>query len=257
MWEAVNYLLFGWYPYLAVTVLVFGSILRFDRAQYSWRSESSQFLRRKQMLVGSNLFHLGILVILVGHFVGLLTPIAVFEQFGISHTAKQVMAIAVGGIAGIAALIGCSLLLHRRLFDARIRRSSSIGDILVLTLIWIQLIVGIGSFYWTFQALDGHEMVRFMGWAQGLLTFKPDASNLLMETALVYRLHIVIGLTIFLITPFTRLVHVFSAPIWYLFRPGYQVVRSRRGPSQPVHDPFGGAVSGAVSIGRAQAESAQ
>ncbi len=147
MWETVNYLLFGWYPYLAVTVLVFGSILRFDRAQYSWRSESSQFLRRKQMLVGSNLFHLGILVILVGHFVGLLTPIAVFEQFGISHAAKQLMAITVGGIAGIAALIGCSLLLHRRLFDARIRRSSSIGDILVLTLIWLQLIVGIGSFY--------------------------------------------------------------------------------------------------------------
>ena len=127
MREFVNYLLFGWYPYLAVTVMLFGSVLRFDRGQYSWRSESSQFLRRKQMMIGSNLFHLGILVILVGHFVGLLTPITVFATFGITHTAKQLMAVVVGGIAGLAALVGSSLLLHRRLFDARIRRSSSIG----------------------------------------------------------------------------------------------------------------------------------
>ncbi|HWL69999.1 MAG TPA: respiratory nitrate reductase subunit gamma [Geminicoccus sp.] len=256
MREFVNYLLFGWYPYLAVTVMFFGSILRFDRAQYSWRSESSQFLRRRQMLIGSNLFHLGILVILVGHFVGLLTPIAIFETFGISHTAKQVMAITVGGIAGIAALIGCSLLLHRRLFDPRIRRNSSIGDILVLSLIWLQLAVGIASFYWTFQALDGREMVRFMGWAQGLLTFRPDAAGLLQETALVYRFHIVIGLTIFLITPFTRLVHVFSAPVWYLFRPGYQIVRARGG-RHAVRNTAAGATSGAASIARAHAESAQ
>ncbi|AWB24498.1 respiratory nitrate reductase subunit gamma [Methylobacterium currus] len=227
------------------------------RPQYSWRSESSQFLRRKQMLVGSNLFHLGILVILVGHFVGLLTPVEVFERFGISHAAKQLMANTIGGIAGIAALIGCSLLLHRRLFEPRIRRSSSVGDILVLCLMWLQLIVGIGTVYWTFQSLDGREMVRLMGWARGVVTFQPGASDLLLETALVYRLHIVIGLTIFLITPFTRLVHVFSAPVWYLFRPGYQVVRSRRVPAQAVQDPFAGAVSGAASIGRAQAESAQ
>ena len=257
MREFVNYLLFGWYPYLAVTVMLFGSILRFDRAQYSWRSESSQFLRRKQMLVGSNLFHLGILVILVGHFVGLLTPIAVFEGLGISHTAKQLMAMVVGGIAGIASLIGCSLLLHRRLFDPRIRRNSSTGDILVLSLIWLQLVVCISTFYWSLEAMDGSEMVRFMGWAQGLITFRPGASELLLETALVYRLHIVIGLTIFLITPFTRLVHVFSAPVWYLFRSGYQVVRVRGGGPASVHNTQRGATSGAAAVGRAQAESAQ
>ena len=226
--DFINQLAFGWYPYLAVTVLVVGSVLRFDANQYSWRSQSSQFLRRKQMMIGSNLFHLGILILLVGHFVGLLTPINVFDAAGISHGFKQTLALVAGGIAGVAAFLGCSLLLHRRLFDPRIRRSSSIGDILVLVLIWLQLVLGIATTYWTLQHLDGSEMVRFMGWAQGVLTLDPAAPELIREVALVYKLHIVLGLTLFLITPFTRLVHIWSAPVWFLLRPGYQIVRARR-----------------------------
>jgi nitrate reductase gamma subunit len=98
----LNQLAFGWYPYLAVTVLIVGSILRFDADQYSWRSQSSQFLRRRQMIVGSNLFHMGVLVLFVGHFIGLLTPIWVFESLGVAHGAKQLIALNVGGIAGIS-----------------------------------------------------------------------------------------------------------------------------------------------------------
>ena len=225
--EFINQLAFGWYPYLAITVLVVGSILRFDKDQYSWRSQSSQFLRRKQMVIGSNLFHLGVLVLFGGHLVGLLTPINVFDTLGIGHGTKQLMALVVGGIAGIAAFVGCSLLLHRRLFDPRIRRSSSIGDIAVLVLIWLQLVLGIATTYWTIQHLDGSEMVRFMGWAQGVLRLDPNAPQEIEGVALVYKLHIVLGLTLFLITPFTRLVHIWSAPIWFLLRPGYQIVRSR------------------------------
>jgi nitrate reductase gamma subunit len=179
------------------------------------------------MMLGSNLFHLGVLILFVGHFVGLLTPEVVFNIVGISHGFKQVTALAVGGLAGIAAFIGCSLLLHRRLFDPRIRRSSSIGDILVLVLLWLQLFLGLSTTIWTVNALDGHEMVLFMGWASGLTRLDPGASALIVDTALVYKMHIVLGLTLFLITPFTRLVHIWSAPIWYLFRPGYQIVRSR------------------------------
>src|SRR5690606_3749133 len=147
--EFINQLAFGWYPYLAVTVLVVGSILRFDASQYSWRSQSSQFLRRRQTVIGSNLFHMGILVLLAGHFVGLLTPVTVIDALGISHGFKQLAALVVGGIAGVAAYVGCTLLLHRRLFDPRIRRSSSIGDILVLVLIWLQLTLGILTTFWT------------------------------------------------------------------------------------------------------------
>ncbi len=249
MTDFINQLAFGWYPYLAVTVLVLGSILRFDANQYSWRSQSSQFLRRRQMMIGSNLFHLGILVLLMGHFVGLLTPINVFDAVGVSHGFKQTAALVVGGIAGLAAFVGCSLLLHRRLFDPRIRRSSSVGDIAVLVLIWLQLILGIATTYWTIQHLDGSEMVRFMGWANGILTFDPAAPELLREVALVYKLHIILGLTLFLITPFTRLVHIWSAPIWFLMRPGYQIVRSRSPLDKPNYAPTRGPAGVAPSYG--------
>jgi nitrate reductase gamma subunit len=259
--DFINQLAFGWYPYLAVTVLILGSILRFDANQYSWRSQSSQFLRRRQMVLGSNLFHMGILVLLAGHFVGLLTPINVFDALGIGHGFKQTAALVVGGIAGVLAFVGCSLLLHRRLFDPRIRRSSSIGDILVLALIWVQLILGVATPYWTLQYLDGSEMVKFMGWANGILTLNPAAPEQLKDVALVYKLHIILGLTLFLITPFTRLVHIWSAPVWYLLRPGFQIVRTRRAKHaavSPTHGPAGGAPSyGGPTVLRQLAESGQ
>ncbi len=241
----INQLAFGWYPYLAVTVLVVGSIFRFDANQFGWRSQSSQFLRRRQMVLGSNLFHMGILVLLAGHFIGLLTPINVFDALGVSHSFKQTAALVVGGIAGVAAFVGCSLLLHRRLFDPRIRKSSSWGDILVMVLIWSQLVLGILTTWWTLEHLDGSEMVKFMSWANGILTLDPAAPSQLTDVALVYKLHIILGLTLFLITPFTRLVHIWSAPVSYLIRPGYQIVRSRRAgrPRSPTHGPAGVAPS--------------
>ncbi len=260
--DFINQLAFGWYPYLAVTVLVVGSILRFDASQFSWRSQSSQFLRRRQMVIGSNLFHMGILVLLVGHLVGLLTPINVFDTLGISHGFKQATALIVGGIAGVAAFIGCTILLQRRLFDPRIWRSSSWGDIAVLVLLWMQLVLGIATTWWTIQHMDGSEMVRFMSWANGILTLDPAAPAAIQGVALVYKLHIILGLTLFLITPFTRLVHIWSAPIWYLLRPGYQIVRSRvpigRRTVSPTHGLAGGAPSyGGDTVMRQHSEEGQ
>src|SRR6185437_6381416 len=113
----LNNAVFGWYPYLALTVFLLGSVLRFDTSQYTWRSGSSQLLRRRQLVWGSNLFHVGILFIFVGHFVGLLTPIRVFDMLGVSHGFKQMLAIVAGGTAGLMCLAGISLLTHRRLFD--------------------------------------------------------------------------------------------------------------------------------------------
>jgi nitrate reductase gamma subunit len=259
--DFINQLAFGWYPYLAVTVLVVGSILRFDANQYSWRSQSSQFLRRKQMVIGSNLFHMGIIILFFGHLVGLLTPVTVIDTLRISHSLKQTAALVVGGIAGVAAYIGCTLLLHRRLFDPRIRLSSSIGDIAVLVLIWLQLTLGILTTWWTLKHLDGSEMLKFMNWANGILTLDPAAPQRIKDVALVYKLHIILGLTLFLITPFTRLVHIWSAPVWFLLRPGYQIVRTRRSrkavPS-PTHGPAGSAPSyGGPAVLRQLAESGQ
>jgi nitrate reductase gamma subunit len=229
MRDTINQIVFGWYPYLCLTVFLLGSLLRFDREQYTWRSGSSQLLRRRQLMWGSNLFHVGILVIFLGHFVGLLTPIWVFDMIGISHGFKQLMAIVVGGIAGIACLIGISLLTHRRLFDARIRATSSFGDIAILLLLFAQLLLGLATIPVSLGHLDGYEMVRFMDWAQGLLTLRLDSWHLVADAHPIFKAHLFLGLTIFLVFPFTRLVHVWSAPVWYLGRRGYQIVRSNRG----------------------------
>ena len=226
MRESINYVVFGLYPYLCLTVFLFGSLIRFDREQYTWRSGSSQLLRRRQLFWGSNLFHFGILVIFLGHFVGLLTPIWIFDSLGISHTFKQWMAIAIGGVAGIFCFVGITLLVHRRLFDARIRRTSTFGDIAVLLLLYAQLILGLSTIAVSLNHLDGHQMVNFMNWAQGILTLRPGVAALVADANPVFKLHLFLGMTIFLIFPFTRLVHVWSAPVWYLGRRGYQIVRT-------------------------------
>lgn len=234
----LNTALYGWYPYVALTVFLVGSVLRFDHSQYTWRSGSSQLLRGRQMIWGSNLFHVGILVIFVGHLVGLLTPLALLEALGISHTVKQLLAMIVGGVAGVACWIGLAMLAHRRLLDARIRATSSFADIFVLLLLWLQLTLGLATIPFSAQHLDGTEMVRFMGWAQGILTLHPGAAALLVGTSPIFRVHLFFGLTVFLVFPFTRLVHIWSVPIWYVGRPGYQVVRSRQ---RAVRKPAAGA----------------
>jgi nitrate reductase gamma subunit len=239
MMNFINHAIFGWYPYFCLTLFLVGSWLRFDREQYTWRSGSSQLLRRRQLMWGSNLFHVGILAIFFGHLVGLLTPIWVFDTLGISHTFKQWMAIVIGGVAGIACFVGATLLIHRRLFDSRIRKTSSFGDIAVLLMLYAQLILGMASIFISLQHLDGHEMVKFMQWAQGILTLQPGVWALVADAHWIFKAHIFLGMTIFLIFPFTRLVHIWSAPIWYLGRRGYQVVRTRHvphprsGPSYP------------------------
>lgn len=228
MSEATNQTIFGWYPYLCLTVFLLGSLMRFDREQYTWRAGSSQLLRRRQLMLGSNLFHIGILIIFIGHLVGLLTPIWVFDMIGIGHSFKQVMAIVIGGIAGLVCLVGIALLTHRRLFDARIRATSSFADTGILLILFAQLLLGLATIPVSLAHLDGHEMVRFMSWAQGVLTFRLDSWTLVADAHPIFKLHLFLGMTIFLLFPFTRLVHVWSAPVWYLGRRGYQVVRSSR-----------------------------
>jgi len=221
-----NFFLFQVFPYIAVVIFLLGCVLRFDRDPYSWRTKSSQLLRRKQLILGSVLFHVGILVILAGHAVGLLTPISVFEAMGISHGAKQVLAIVAGGIAGVFCLIGLLLLLHRRLYDPRIRKNSSFADIAVLVLLLAQLLLGLMTIPVSLNHLDGHEMVKFMSWAQHIVTFRGGAHLFLMDVALVFKLHITLGLFLLVVFPFTRLVHALSAPLGYVARP-YQIVRKR------------------------------
>jgi len=205
-----------------------GSVIRYDREPYSWRAGSSQLMRRKQLMIGSVLFHLGVLVIFLGHVGGLLTPIAIWDALGVPHGAKQLLAMVAGGVAGVIAIIGATLLIHRRFFDARVRAASSFSDNLVILLLWVQLALGLATIPVSAQHLDGHEMVKFMEWAQGVFTFRAGASDLIRDVAPVFKFHLFLGLTILLIFPFTRLVHMLSAPVRYVWRSGYQVVRSRK-----------------------------
>ncbi|KFE36471.1 respiratory nitrate reductase subunit gamma [Thioclava atlantica] len=231
----MNNFFFGIYPYIALSVLIFGSIARYERDPFTWKSSSSQLLRRRQLRLGSVLFHVGVLTIFFGHLFGLLTPLWIIDALGISHSAKQVLAMAVGGIAGVMALVGGGILFHRRWTDPRIRKTSSVADIGILGLLLAQLVLGVSTIFASAQHLDGHEMVKFMHWAQGILTFRSGAAAQIADVSLIFKLHIVLGLTIFLLFPFTRLVHMLSVPLRYFWRPGYQVVRSRRSAPLPAH----------------------
>jgi len=237
MSDFINTLLFGIYPYIALVVLILGTVVRYDREPYTWKSGSSQLLRRKQLVWGSVLFHVGVLVIFFGHLIGLLTPIAIFDAMGISHGAKQLLAIIAGGVAGIMAIIGATLLVHRRLFDARVRAASSTTDTLIIVLLWVQLALGLLTIPVSLQHLDGHEMVKFMTWAQGIFTFNDAASSYVADASIIFKLHLVVGLTILLLFPFTRLVHMLSVPVRYMWRPGYQVVRERNRRAAPTRIP--------------------
>ena len=220
---------FGIYPYIAITVMIMASIARYDRDPFTWKSKSSQLLRKRQFIAGSVLFHVGVLAIFAGHLVGLLTPIQVFEALGVSHEAKQILAVAAGGVAGVMAITGGALLLHRRLFDPRIRANSTLADTGIMVLLMVQLLLGLATIVVSLGHLDGVEMVKFMNWAQAIIYLRAGAADYITDVHWLFKAHIALGLTIFLLFPFTRLVHMFSAPVRYLWRPGYQIVRSRRG----------------------------
>ena len=220
--------IFGIYPYIALSVLLIGSIVRYERDPFTWKSSSSQLLRRKQLILGSVLFHVGVLTIFFGHLFGLLTPLPLIEALGISHEAKQILAVVVGGVAGGMALVGGIILIHRRLIDPRIRATSSAMDIIILSLLLLQLCLGLLTIIISVQNIDGAEMVKFMQWAQAIFTFDTRAASYTEGAPLLFQLHIFLGLTIFTLFPFSRLVHMLSVPVRYLWRPGYQIVRTRK-----------------------------
>ena len=221
-------LLFGYYPYVCLSVFLVGSLIRFDRDQYTWKSDSSQLLRAGSLRWGSNLFHIGILFLLVGHTVGMLTPHFLYEPF-ISAGAKQRVAMVSGGLFGVLGLLGVSLLLHRRLSDARIRATSKTSDIVLLVLLWLQFALGLGTIALSAHHLDGSTMMKLAEWAQRVVTFRPGGVELLADAGWLFKAHMFLGMSLFLVFPFTRLVHVWSGfgTLAYAIRP-YQTVRSRR-----------------------------
>ncbi len=220
--------LFVIYPYICLSFFLMGSLARFDRDQYTWKSDSSQLLRKGQLKWGSNLFHGGILFLFFGHLFGQLTPHWLYEIF-VTAPQKQLVAVVAGGIAGVLCFIGLSLLLHRRIFDPRIRLTSHRTDIAILVILWVQLTIGLSTLPSSFHHVsDPTTMLRLAEYLQSIVLLNPNAA-LVVGTEWHFQMHMILGMTIFLLFPFSRLVHVWSGfgTLAYVLRP-YQVVRSRR-----------------------------
>lgn len=224
----IHQFVFGIYPYIALSIFLFGSLMRFEREQYSWKTESSQLLYRGQLRLGNILFHVGILGLFFGHLFGMLTPVAVWDALGISHGSKQVIAMTAGGIMGLMCLAGLIILIKRRFNSERLMVNSTWRDKLVLVWILITLILGLFTIFASAQHTDGEEMVKLMTWAQHILTFNGDAAAYIIDTSWIFKLHMFMGMSLFVIFPFTRLVHIWSgfATLTYLRR-SHQLVRRR------------------------------
>lgn len=227
--NSLNQFLFGVYPYIALTVFFLGSLARFEREQYTWKSDSSQLLYHGALRMGNILFHIGIIGLFFGHLVGLLTPMAVWEFLGVSHSVKQVIAMTAGGIMGVLCLVGLLMLLYRRLTNPRIAATTRVGDKVLLLWLLITLLLGLSTIFVSMQHLDGEEMVLLMQWAQHIVSFRSGAAGFISQASWVFKAHLFMGMTVFVIFPFTRLVHVWSgfASVFYLGR-AWQLVRPRR-----------------------------
>lgn len=220
--------IYGIYPYIALAIFLFGSLARFEREQYTWKSDSSQMLHTGNLRTGNILFHLGILGLFFGHLVGLLTPVVVWDTLGVTHSFKQMIAMVAGGIFGTLCMVGLLILLHRRFSDARISAVTKTGDKVLLLWIFVTLGLGLSTIFESANHSDGHMMVLLMTWAQHIVTFKGDAAEFIVAAPLPFKLHLFMGLSLFVIFPFTRLVHVWSgfASVTYISR-AWQLVRPR------------------------------
>jgi len=221
----VHQFFFQIYPYIAGSVFLLGSVLRFERGQYTWTSDSSELLTRGTLRFGSNLFHIGVLFLFLGHVVGLLMP-EVFGILGISLRGHQLVAMISGGLFGFACLVGLVMLIHRRMTEPRIRATTRVMDMVVLIWILLTLSFGLFTLYFSARELSGGYLIPLSQWARHIITFRAGAASLVAEVPLAYQVHLVLGMTLFALIPFSRLVHIWSgfALVGYLLRP-YQVVR--------------------------------
>ncbi|MES2048128.1 MAG: respiratory nitrate reductase subunit gamma [Pseudomonadota bacterium] len=220
--------IYGIYPYIALAIFLFGSLARFEREQYTWKSDSSQMLHEGNLRVGNILFHIGVLGLFFGHLVGLLTPVIVWDTLGVTHTFKQMIAMVMGGVFGTLCMFGLLILLHRRLTNPRIAAVTKTGDKVLLLWIFVTLSLGLATIFESANHTDGHMMVLLMTWAQHIVTFRGDAAEFIIAAPLLFKLHLFMGLSLFVIFPFTRLVHVWSgfASVGYISR-AWQLVRPR------------------------------
>jgi nitrate reductase gamma subunit len=221
----INNFLFTYLPHIAMAVFWFGLITRIVKTSRTIQAKSSQFLAGDGLKWGSNLFHYGIILVFIGHFTGLFTPEKLYHLF-ITTATKRVLAVSLGGVFGTLTFIGIIILIIRRFRNERIKLNSSPQDYFIIFLLLVEVGLGLASMVTT--ATSSVENYAALGeWAQKIITFQPDAGAVITGHSLIYKLHIVTGLFIFIIFPYTKLMHIMVLPIAYFFRSGYQLVRRR------------------------------
>lgn len=233
--------LWGVAPYIIVTMFIVAIIWRYASNPFNWTSKSSELLEKRILRWGSLLFHYGIIAVLCGHIAGLLVPVSVYHAIGISDEAYHVGAIAGGLPAGFITLTGALILMYRRFAVARIRVTSSLGDRAAIIMLVIVLLTGLAA---TSANALGHSEFDYRTsinpWIRGLIVLQPDA-ELMRTVPKGFKVHIVTSYMLYLLFPFTRLVHVFSLPFGYLRR-SYVLYRRRNGSPYPGNGNGKGAV---------------
>lgn len=206
-------LVFTVFPYLCLTTFVVGHSYRYATDRYGWNARSSEFLEKDALFYGSVLFHGGILLTLAGHAGGLLVPQSLFDLVGIDSDAHLSIAYWSGLVVGIAALVGSLLLLWRRLGNPRVKAAGTVNDL--ITISGLVLVVAIGLYNVVFGHFNVLDTVA--PWIRGIITFRPDP-YLMRTVPLSYKLHILSALALLAFSPFSRLVHIWSAPVFYFVR---------------------------------------
>ncbi len=220
----INNFLFTYFPHIAFAVFWFGLFTRFILASKTIQAKSTQLLSNSGVKWGSNLFHYGIIIVFFGHFT-LFLPESIYHLVMTTET-KRMIAIIFGSIFGIITFIGLIILVTRRTTNTRLRFSSSFADYFILLLLLVETVLGLISV--TKTASSPLENYTSLGvWAQKVITFQPEAGAMIAQHNIMYKIHFVTGLLIFMIFPYTKLMHMLVYPIAYFFRSGYQLVRKR------------------------------
>jgi len=218
----INNFLFTYFPHISITVFWFGLITRIILVNKSIKASSSQLLADRNIKLGSNLFHIGIIAVFFGHFT-LFIPEELYHLVMTTET-KRIIALSMGSFFGLMAFVGMIILVLRRSTDQRMIRNSSFHDYFIIVLLIAE--AGLGLYSVLTTATSSVENYAALGvWAQRIITFQPDAGAIIAGHSIVYKIHIFIGLLIFMIFPYTKLMHLLVFPLVYFFRRGYQLVR--------------------------------
>ncbi|MFG6371802.1 MAG: respiratory nitrate reductase subunit gamma [Turicimonas muris] len=232
LYLTLNFVIFQVMPYAILAILLLGSFVRYLISPFSWKSQSSELIDKKDLMWGANLFHIGVIIVFFGHVFGLFTPSAILDMMGMTPAVHQLVAVFVGGTFAVVAVLGIFILFFRRCFNDRVRTASRPSDYLVLILLIAVLLFGCASVIESYlYDHSGATIVLFRSWVHGLLTFDPNAWTYMLQVPEPQKWHIFIGLLVFLVVPFTRLAHIWSGyftPL-FLIRP-HQIMRINRKP---------------------------